>query len=533
MGRLAAAATDTETILAPSGEICGEAIQRKAYRSVSAMGRLAAAATDTETIARAARRRRGECIRSIRSQERQRGRGPPADHGAAPPTQPAYTNICESSASNVLMETFWMDLKHAFRMLRQSPGFTATAISALALGIGANTAIFSVVNTVLLKPLAFPEPERIVVLETSSSQGSGPGASVPKYNAWRRQTQVLEDVSAYDPGGPGLNLGGGDHPEQLKGIHVSYEFFHLFGAQAVVGRTFTAAEDRPRGGNVIVLSNGLWRRRILHRDRRARARLHLRSDAGRVSPVPGRSGEHQSGPLLPGRGAAEAGRFAERRESRPEADGRGVQTPVSRGHGTHQQLHGGAYATASGEQPAHRAFRAAGRGRRRAGHRLRERGQPAAGARHRTGAGDRHPLGHWRGPRTHRAATADGKRAALDGRRLGGPRDRRAGGARVAGRESGQHSAHWAGRLRSVARLDRDGLHAAAVAGHGHPVRAGSGDAGFARGPEHHAEGDGRAGWLRHAAEQDARGAGDGRDGAGDSSADRRGAADPHVFGSA
>jgi putative ABC transport system permease protein len=160
------------------------------------------------------------------------------------------------------METFWMDLKHAFRMLRQSPGFTATAISALALGIGANTAIFSVINTVLLKPLAFPEPERIVVLETSSSQGSGPGASVPKYNAWRRQTQVLEDVSAYDPGGPGLNLGGGDHPEQLKGIHVSYEFFHLFAAQAVVGRTFTAAEDRPRGGNVIVLSNGLWRRRF-------------------------------------------------------------------------------------------------------------------------------------------------------------------------------------------------------------------------------------------------------------------------------
>jgi predicted permease len=160
------------------------------------------------------------------------------------------------------METFWLDLKHAFRMLRQSPGFTATAISALALGIGANTAIFSVVNTVLLKPLAFPEPERIVVLETSSSQGSGPGASVPKYNAWRRQTQVLEDVSAYDPGGPGLNLGGGDHPEQLKGIHVSYEFFQLFAAQAVVGRTFTAAEDRPRGGNVIVLSNGLWRRRF-------------------------------------------------------------------------------------------------------------------------------------------------------------------------------------------------------------------------------------------------------------------------------
>jgi putative ABC transport system permease protein len=160
------------------------------------------------------------------------------------------------------METLWMDLKHAFRMLRQSPGFTITAIAALALGIGANTAIFSVVNTVLLKPLAFPQPDRIVVLMNSSPQGTWPGASVPKYNTWRRQTQVLEDVSAYDPGGPGLNLSGGDRPEQLKGIHVSYEFFHLFGAQVAVGRTFTAGEDRPRGGNVIVLSNGLWQRRF-------------------------------------------------------------------------------------------------------------------------------------------------------------------------------------------------------------------------------------------------------------------------------
>ncbi|HTQ56914.1 MAG TPA: ABC transporter permease [Bryobacteraceae bacterium] len=160
------------------------------------------------------------------------------------------------------METFWMDLKHSLRLLRQSPGFTATAIAALALGIGANTAIFSVVNTVLLKPLSFPDSSRIVTLETKTPQGAFPGTSVPKYNTWRRQTQVLEDVSAYDAGGPGLNVSGGDHPEQLKGIHVSYEFFHLFGAQAALGRTFTAQEDRPRGGNVAVLSHGLWQRRF-------------------------------------------------------------------------------------------------------------------------------------------------------------------------------------------------------------------------------------------------------------------------------
>ena len=158
------------------------------------------------------------------------------------------------------MESLLIDLKHALRMLRQSPGFTAAAISALILGIGTNTAIFSVINTVLLKPLPFPASDQIVVLMNSSPQGSFPGASVPKYNTWRRQTQVLEDISAYDTGGPGLNLSGGDRPEQLQGIHVSHEFFHLFGATTVLGRTFTEEEDRPRGAHVVVLSNGLWQR---------------------------------------------------------------------------------------------------------------------------------------------------------------------------------------------------------------------------------------------------------------------------------
>ncbi len=160
------------------------------------------------------------------------------------------------------MERFVQDLKHAIRLLRQSPGFTITAISALALGIGANTAIFSVVNTVLLKPLPYPEPERIVQLMNSGPQGEFAAASVPKYNVWRAQTQVLEDVAAYDSGGPGLNVSGGDRPEQVKGIHVSYEFFHLFGAPVALGRTFTAEEDRPRGGRVVVLSDGLWKRRF-------------------------------------------------------------------------------------------------------------------------------------------------------------------------------------------------------------------------------------------------------------------------------
>jgi putative ABC transport system permease protein len=110
------------------------------------------------------------------------------------------------------MEAFIKDIKHSLRMFLQSPGFTMAAVGALALGIGANTAIFSVVNTVLLKPLAYPDPDRIVQFLLTSPQGSGPGASVTKFNVWRQQTAVFQDVSAYDFGGPGLNLTGGAYP---------------------------------------------------------------------------------------------------------------------------------------------------------------------------------------------------------------------------------------------------------------------------------------------------------------------------------
>ena len=159
-------------------------------------------------------------------------------------------------------ENLLQDIRYAFRILRHSPGFAATAIAALALGIGANTAIFTVVNTVLLQPLAYPQPDRLVQLELSSPEGNGNVTSIPKYMVWREQTQVLQDVAAYDEGGPGVNLTGGDRPEQLKGVHVSASFFPLFGASMAVGRAFSADEDRPGGARLVVLSNGLWRRRF-------------------------------------------------------------------------------------------------------------------------------------------------------------------------------------------------------------------------------------------------------------------------------
>ena len=161
--------------------------------------------------------------------------------------------------SGNFLEHLAADLRYAGRALRRSPGFAATAILALALGIGANTAIFSVVNTVLLQPLPFPEPERLVQLMRSFPGGEGDSASIPKFVVWREQTKVFEASTAYDFSGPGMNLTGGDRPELVKGIHASSGYFDVFGAPIAMGRTFNAQEDSPGGTHVAVISNGLWR----------------------------------------------------------------------------------------------------------------------------------------------------------------------------------------------------------------------------------------------------------------------------------
>jgi putative ABC transport system permease protein len=159
------------------------------------------------------------------------------------------------------METLLQNLRYGLRTLAKSPGFAAIAILTLALGIGANTAIFSVVNSVLLQPLAYPEPDRLVELENTSPQGNFDAASITKFNIWHDQTQAFDAVAAYDFAGPGVNLTGGDRPEQLKGIRVSKDYFRVFGAPMALGRTFSAEEDRPGGPAVAVISNGLWHSR--------------------------------------------------------------------------------------------------------------------------------------------------------------------------------------------------------------------------------------------------------------------------------
>src|SRR5215471_18277402 len=158
------------------------------------------------------------------------------------------------------METLLQDVRHSLRIFRQSPGFTAAAVAALTLGIGTNTAIFSVVNSVLLKPAPFPDPDRLVLFLNTSPQGSGTGASPTKFQHWREQSTVVQDVAAFRTGV--VNLTGGAFPEQLHSAQVSVDFFRLFGAVPQRGRTFTPEEDLPRGDKVAVLSDAFWNRRF-------------------------------------------------------------------------------------------------------------------------------------------------------------------------------------------------------------------------------------------------------------------------------
>ena len=159
------------------------------------------------------------------------------------------------------MDGLLNDLKYTLRTLIKARAFTLAALAALTLGIGANTAIFSVVNAVLLRPVAAPDADRIVFFMNTSPQGSGPGASPAKFVHWRRQSDVVQDVSAV--GGNVVNYtSGSGTPEQLRAGRVSADFFRLFGAPIFRGRTFTDEEDRPNGPKAVVLSYGLWTRRF-------------------------------------------------------------------------------------------------------------------------------------------------------------------------------------------------------------------------------------------------------------------------------
>src|SRR6266576_1887612 len=161
-----------------------------------------------------------------------------------------------------LVSDLWRDLRYGLRMLAKNPGFTIVAVIALALGIGANSAIFSVVNTVLLRPLPYKNPERLVMVwEENSKQGFPRDTPSPaNFIDWRDQNHVFESMAAIVEAS--FNLTGAGDPERIDGHGVSAGLFSLLGVEPQLGRAFRPEEDKPGGSHVVIISYGLWQRRF-------------------------------------------------------------------------------------------------------------------------------------------------------------------------------------------------------------------------------------------------------------------------------
>ena len=158
------------------------------------------------------------------------------------------------------MDTFLRDIRHSGRSLLKRPGFTLIAVLTLALGIGANSAIFTVVNAVLLRPLPYKDANRLAILTRLDPQRSSPSTSdsIPKFNTVGDQSQVFESIAAVAE--DSFNLTGRDAPEQIPGARMSGDLFHVLGVRPHLGRSFLPEEDRVGGARVAILSYQLWRR---------------------------------------------------------------------------------------------------------------------------------------------------------------------------------------------------------------------------------------------------------------------------------
>jgi putative ABC transport system permease protein len=160
------------------------------------------------------------------------------------------------------LSTFWKDIRFGVRTLAKTPGTTLAALIALALGIGANSAIFSVVSGVLLRPLPYPEPDRLMSVMMKNPAAGFPrfSVSVPDFDDLRRQTRAFEGLAAAATGR--FNLTGGDRPESIQGAAVSAGFFHVLRMEPALGQGFRPEEERRGNARVVVLSDSLWRRRF-------------------------------------------------------------------------------------------------------------------------------------------------------------------------------------------------------------------------------------------------------------------------------
>ena len=169
---------------------------------------------------------------------------------------------CREARGVRMIEELWQDLRYGARMLRKNPGFTLVAVVTLALGVGANTAIFSVVNAVLLRPLPYAHPSRLVTLwgKTANTGADRMPFSYPNFTDYKNQAQAFESAAAYDTDDAVLTSDDTE-AESLSGARVTADLFPLLGVEPALGRVFSTEEDKAGGAAVVVISHGLWQRR--------------------------------------------------------------------------------------------------------------------------------------------------------------------------------------------------------------------------------------------------------------------------------
>jgi putative ABC transport system permease protein len=158
------------------------------------------------------------------------------------------------------MNSLGQDIRFSLRLMRQRPGMTFLVIAALVVGIGINSAVFTVVNSVVIRPLPIPDPDRLTIIRTKSQQFPNIPVSYPEYLDWKKQSHSFQHIATLRF--MGTNLTGYGPPEHLKGIRTSASFFKVLGLAPAIGRDFTEDDDRPGANRTVIISHGLWKRRF-------------------------------------------------------------------------------------------------------------------------------------------------------------------------------------------------------------------------------------------------------------------------------
>ena len=424
----------------------------------------------------------------------------------------SFRDAYDDRAGVPWLEHLWGDLRYGVRAMRRAPTFSLVVILTLGLGIGVNTAIFSVVHGVLLKPLPYPGSERLVWLGETAGEATGISVTWPNFTSWRSENRSFEAMGAFQFGQ--LTLTGRGDARSIRGLIATPDYFALLGMQPLLGRLFTDQDDRPGAAATVVLNHGFWSGALGGDPRIVGAALTLDGQPyevvgvaapvwetrpvdyylplGRISGTGTNRSRHGS---MPGDRPPEAGRHAAGGSRGPRYDhaapGRGRSGPRERAPQLRRDP-----GRARDRRCAGHAAHADGRGGARPSHRVRERRKPAALARHVARHGVHHTSRDRRRPWPAGASAVHREHAHRRGRR----RRRSASGLVDAASARRDGAAGHSAPGRNRARPSRSAVREHPVADHGDHLRSGASRHGESNRSHHGPQGRGPHSWRRRAA---------------------------------